>query len=161
MSSLVSLLLFFPLLSILRLLSFPFVINIYLSLFTFFTFLFVSPSFHAFTNFLWFHVICFSLPPFFVVITLSLHIFLQLLSPSLSLFLSLTFILSLRSRTERPGARVRLAFSVRCHSNHQDGSAVSHGYLPRQRKQRRSHGQRWQSHAVGAQSSYRQGCCQP
>lgn len=68
---------------------------------------------------------------------------------------------SFRPRTERSGARVRPALSVRCHPSHQNSPTVSDGRLPGQRKQRCSDGQRRQSHALGAQSLHRQGACQP
>lgn len=63
-----------------------------------------------------------------------------------------------RPRTECPGACVRPALSVWRHPSHKDRPTISHGDLPRQRKQGCAHGQRWQSHAVGAQSPHWQSC---
>lgn len=69
-------------------------------------------------------------------------------------------LISFRPRAEQPRACVRPALSVRRYPGHQDSPSLPDGYLPRQRKQRSTDGQRWPSHAVGAQIPHWQGHCQ-
>lgn len=82
---------------------------------------------------LWFYVISFFFHQFLLILHYLIYV---------SQFLSSSVFLSLRSRTECPGACVRPAFSVWCHPSHQDSPPISHGYLPCQRKQCCAPGQR-------------------